>query len=163
MKYAQELLRNAYRVAAYYSDNPRTQNGAVLVNRNGQPIGTGANSYPNGVLNKPDRLERPKIYTFLEHAERNAIFSAACKGEEIAGGTLYCPWYACADCARAIIQTGIVRVIGHKQMFDRTPDRWKETIAYGDEMLKEAGVEALQYDGLIGDCTGLFDGEIWNP
>ena len=109
------------------------------------------------------RLERPKKYAFIEHAERNAIYAAACKGEATAGGTLYCPWYACADCARAIIQAGIVRVIGHKQMFDRTPEHWKETIAYGNEMFREAGVEALQYDGPIGECTALINGEVWNP
>jgi len=160
MRYAQDMLRNAYRVAEFYSDDPSTRNGAVLVNKDGRPISSAANRFPCGVA---PRLERPKKYAFIEHAERNAIYAAACKGEATAGGTLYCPWYACADCARAIIQAGIVRVIGHKPMFDRTPEHWKETIAYGNEMFREAEVEALQYDGPIGECTALINGEVWNP
>jgi len=160
MKYAQEMLQKAYRVAQFYSDDPSTKNGAVLVNREGRPIASAANGFPSGVV---PRLERPKKYAFIEHAERNVIFSAARKGEVTEGATLYCPWYACADCARALIQAGIVRVIGHKQMFARTPEHWRETIAYGNEMFREAGVETLQYDGPIGECTALINGEVWYP
>lgn len=163
MNNAMEMLRKAYRLAALYSDDPNTKNGAVLVNEEGRPIGIGANNFAAGVALTPDRLERPKKYEFVEHAERDAIFTAARNGERTAGSTLYCPWYACAPCARAIIKAGIVRVIGHKQMFDRTPDPWKETIAYGNEMFHEAGVEALQFDGPIGDCTGFINGELWYP
>ncbi len=163
MRHAQEMLRNAYHVAEFYSDDPNTKNGAVLVNREGRPIASAANCFARGVITTPDRLQRPKKYAFMEHAERNVIYAAALKGEITEGATLYSPWYACADCARAIVQAGIVRVIGHKQMFDRTPEHWKESIAYGNEMFREAGVETLQYDGPIGDCTGLINGEVWNP
>ncbi len=160
MKHAQKLLRTAYLIAEFYSEDPCTKNGAVLVSEDGRPIANAANSFPTGV--RP-RLERPEKYAFIEHAERNAIFAAASKGEATVGGTLYCPWYACADCARAIIQAGIVRVIGHKQMFDRTPEHWKESIAYGNDMFREAGIETLQYDGPIGGCTALINGEGWKP
>lgn len=163
MQNAQSRLRDAYRLAYLNSDDPSTKNGAILLNRFGQIIGSGVNCFPRDVLLHADRLQRPTKYAFMEHAERNAIFAAARQGESTDGGTLYCPWYACSDCARAIIQAGIVRVIGHKQMFDRTPEHWKESIAFGNEMFREAGVEALQYDGLIGECTGLINGETWNP
>jgi dCMP deaminase len=157
-----DLLRNAYRIADIYSDDPHTKNGAVLVNRHGEVIGSGANSLPIGVETR-DRLARPKKYSFIEHAERNAIFAACRQGECTAGGTLYCPWFACADCARAIIQAGIRLVIGHKQMFDRADGRWCESIAYGNEMLREAAVETRLYDGKIGGVTNLFNGERWEP
>ena len=110
-----------------------------------------------------DRLARPKKYSFIEHAERNAIFAACRRGECTEGGTLYCPWFACADCARAIIQAGIRLVVGHKQMFDRADGRWCESIAYGNEMLREAAVETRLYGGKIGGVTNLFNGERWEP
>ena len=44
-----DLLRNAYRIAEIYSDDPHTKNGAVLVSRHGEVIGSGANSLPIGV------------------------------------------------------------------------------------------------------------------
>jgi len=157
-----DLLRNAYRIADTYSDDPHTKNGAVLVNRHGEVIGTGANCLPIGVETR-DRLVRPKKYSFIEHAERNAIFAACRQGECTNGGVLYCPWFACADCARAIIQAGIRLVIGHKQMFDRADDRWCESIAYGNEMLREAVIETRLYDGKIGGVTNLFNGERWEP
>ena len=64
---------------------------------------------------------------------------------------------------RAIIQAGIRLVIGHKQMFDRADGRWCESIAYGNEMLREAAVETRLYDGKIGGVTNLFNGERWEP
>lgn len=159
-----ELLRDAYRIASFNSDDPKTTLGAVLCNREGKVIGSGANQLPIGVNKTPDRLERPKKYSFIEHAERNAIYSACRNGQETTGGTLYCPWFACADCARAIIQAGISRVVGHKQHFDHAgANHWNESIAYGNEMLQEAGVILEFYDGPIGSVNAMFNGEIWKP
>jgi len=163
MQNAQERLRDAYRLAERFSDDPSTKNGAILVNPEGRVIASGFNCFPRGVSLNADQLERPKKYSFMEHAERSAIFAAARHGEKTEGSTLYCPWYACADCARAIIEAGIVRVIGHKQMFERTPEHWRNSIAYGNEMFHEAGVEILQYDGPIGGCVGFMNGEYWSP
>lgn len=158
-----DLLRNAYRLAELNSDDPNTKNGAILVNPEGRIIGTGVNCFPRGVKVTPERLQRPMKYEFMEHAERNAIFDACRRGETTVGSTMYCPWYACAPCARAIVQVGIVRVIGHKLIFDRTPDHWKDTIALGDEIFHDAGIELVQYDGPIGGCTSFFDGQRWEP
>jgi dCMP deaminase len=158
-----DLLRHAYRLAELYSDDPMTKNGAVIVDRYGEVIGVGATSLPRGVKRSPERFDRPTKYSYLIHAERKAIFDAARKNGQLDGATMYCPWYACADCAQAIIDVGIVRVIGHKQMLDRTPDRWKQTIEAATIMFQESGVEALQHDGMIGNCTGLIDGKQWKP
>lgn len=160
----QKLLRRAYSIGWERSDDPHTKLGAVLVNENGIVIGVGANGFPTGVLQASDRLQRPKKYSFIEHAERNAIFHACRGGWNPTNATLYAPWFACADCARAIIQSGIVRVVGHKQMFDHAGDgAWTESIAYGNEMLQEAGVELCYYDGPIGDVECLFQSQVWEP
>jgi dCMP deaminase len=161
-----ELLWLAYRYASTHSDDPSTHNGAVLVTLSGEII-MGANHLPRGVKKTPDRLERPKKYAYMEHAERDTILKAALKGIKTEGATMYVPWYACADCARAIIEAGIVRVVGHKQMFDKTPERWKASIADGDIMLDEAGVmrDVLNVANVAvpGEFQVLFDGEYWTP
>jgi dCMP deaminase len=161
-----EYIWLAYRYASTHSDDPSTHNGAVLVPVDGSLI-YGTNHLPCGVKKTPDRLERPKKYAYMEHAERDVILQAARRGIKTEGATLYVPWYACADCARAIIEAGIKRVVGHKQMFDKTPERWKASIADGDVMLDEAGVmrDVLHCERVAqpGEFQVLFDGEYWTP
>lgn len=167
MKYSElELLWLAYRYASTHSDDQSTHAGAVLVTADGELV-MGANHFPRGVKNIPQRHERPLKYSYMEHAERDTILKAACKGIKTEGGTLYAPWFSCADCARAIIEAGIVRVVGHQQIFDKTPDRWKVSIAHGNIMLDEAGVirDVLDVAHVAdpGDFQVLFDGEYWCP
>lgn len=159
---AARQLRLAYAYASAFSDDPSTHNGAVLITENNEQI-LGANHLPRGVVATADRFERPKKYAYMEHAERDVILKAAQAGYKTEGAILFVPWYACADCARAIIGAGIREVVGHKQMFDRTPERWKASIADGDAMLEEAGILCTQHDGPIGRVRVLFDGEFWEP
>lgn len=61
-----------------------------------------------------ERWSRPEKYKFVEHAERNAVYNAARHGTALLGCTAYmnyepCP---CADCTRALIQVGCVRIVG---------------------------------------------------
>lgn len=125
--------------ATVFSDDLHTQNGALLVGKMGSVLAIEANRLPNGVLKLPERLERPEKYSWIEHAERNVIFSAASRGISTEGTTLVCPWAACAECARAMIQAGIVRLV----RLYLHPSWWDESIALGDQMLTEAGVEIV--------------------
>lgn len=137
----EEYLGMAYNYALKSLD-PSTQNGALLANPEGLIISYGANNFPRGVERLDERWERPGKYQWVEHAERNSIFSAAKHGEKTQGATMYCPWFACADCARAIIQAGIVRVVGHDTpLHEGGSDSWKQSIAVANTMLDEAGVE----------------------
>lgn len=157
-----DMLKRAYK-AALWSNDLSTQNGAILLDRYQAAATSGCNNIPTHVGKDQSRLERPKKYAFTEHAERSAIYHAARIGMPTKGATLYCPWYACADCARAIISAGIVRVVGHKQMFDRTNDRWSESVAYGFEMMEEAGVETVLIDAKLDVEPIRFHEEIWYP
>lgn len=154
------LLREAY-AAARQSPDPSTQNGAVLVPRHQNGLTISAfNTFPYRVKKRP---ERPEKYAFIEHAERNAIFAAARLGVSTSGATLVCPWFACADCGRAIIQAGITRVVGHKQMFDNTPPHWTDSIKDAFTMFEEAGVETELYDGRLGINPLRMNEELWYP
>ena len=155
--------------AAKNSPDPSTQNGAcipIVLNYDdpqGELLITACNEFPPSVLNKPERLDRPLKYNFIEHAERNVIFKTAREGFSTRNTTMYVPWFACSDCARAIICSGVKRVVGHKQMMDKTPVRWRESIDIALIMLEEAGIKAELYDGVLNGPELLFNGEIWRP
>lgn len=151
------FLRQACQHAAEASSDPHTQNGAVLVALNGQVV-VAANTLPDIVF-KEERLVRPQKYSYIEHAERNVIYTAAKRGICTARATLYCPWFACTDCARAIIQAGIQRVVGHLTPYMKTPERWRESVQRADEMLDEAGVIRAYKDDEL-NVSFLFDGEL---
>lgn len=150
-------LREACRVAALESQDPRTQNGALLRARNGCVV-TAANQLPPIVVT-PERIGGEKKYSYMEHAERHVIYKAARAGIATHDATLYCPWFACADCARAIILAGVSRIVGHAKPRLLTPDRWKETIARADDMFHESGVEFVLLDEPLG-VSFLFDSQL---
>lgn len=159
-----DLMRLAYRYAAVHSTDPSTQNGCLLVGPHTLSIyGFGANRFPDGVQGTESRWERPTKYHYVEHAERDAIYRLAARGISTDGLHMYCYWSACTDCARAIIQAGITRLVTHKPMMDATPSRWKNTIAIAFDMLEEAGVELDQVTEPIEDVQILFNGELWTP
>ncbi len=87
--------------------------GAVIVGPDLVVRSTGYNGFPRGVRDdvedRYDRASGEKFFWF-EHGERNAIYNAARTGVSVSGCTLYVNRFPCADCARAIIQSGISTV-----------------------------------------------------
>ena len=157
-------MKEAYRIGSTDSTDPSTQNGAIIVNPLTQEaISLGVNRFPPKVENKPERWERPIKYSYVEHAERNAIYQAARIGHCTNGCTMYCYWAACADCARAIICSGIKRLVTHKIIMDISHERWKDTIEVAFGMLREAGVELDQVEEPIEEYQIRFNGELWTP
>lgn len=146
-----DRLKAAYLVAQGYSTDPSTQNGAILVNGRGIIVASGANHFPKGVKDSPDRWIRPLKYSYVEHAERNSIYDAAKHGVATEGLVMYCPWFACTDCARAIIQAGITKVVGHDTPIHGEGSKsWQDSIAIANTMLDEAGIEYYNVKGEIG-------------
>ena len=60
-----------------------------------------------------------------------------------------------------------MRVIGHRQAMERTPERWREEIKAADKMLDMAGVEREYYDGKVSEADNpllvKFNGKFWTP
>ena len=157
------LLRACYR-HAQYSPDPSTQVAAMVLDRDGAILSLAKNEFPLGVLYLPERWERPGKYKYIEHAERNSLYECAQLGFATGGATMVAPWAACADCARAIIQCGLARLVRHKQAGDRSPAFWAEEIAYADTMLAEAGVEVIDVDAdLSSGVELLHSGQLWVP
>ena len=156
-----DWLLAAY-VAATKSPDLSTQNGAIIVAQNNVVLQS-CNEFPNRVKMKGERLERPLKYSFTEHAERNVIFQAARLGVSTQGCTMYATWVACTDCARAIIQAGIPKVVTHKATKDMTPEHWKESIDLAFAMFEEAGVEVEFLDVTLNGPKIRFNGKWWTP
>jgi len=125
------------------SPDPDTKNASFLTYPDLQvAIETlSVNEFPQGVTETDERWQRPQKYLFVEHGERNALYKANRVGIRTEGMTLVTTWSPCADCARAIVQCGIVRVI--RQSPKDTPVHWKSSIEAGELILTEAGVEVV--------------------
>jgi dCMP deaminase len=162
-------FKDAYRVASQLSTDPSTQNGAVLVDANGDVVAWGANHFPYGVQETEERWRRPQKYKYVEHAERNAIYHAAERGIATRGLVMYCPWAACSDCSRAIIQSGIKEVVTHydpcaAERFGQPASiMWLEEIKIAVEMFKEAGVNFRWVTDVIDEYDIRFNGKVVRP
>ncbi len=125
--------------AAALSKDRSTKVGAVAIGSAGQVLGVGYNGFPRGADdNLVTRHERPTKYIWTEHAERNLIYNAARHGISLAGATIVVSGlHPCADCARAIVQSGIIRVLVRH---GDTNERWVDSIAHAADILRECGV-----------------------
>lgn len=110
---------------AKWSKDPSTKVGAVIVGPHGQIVSQGYNGFPRGVLDSAERyLDRETKYKYIVHAELNAILNALYNGASVKDCTLYV--YAlpvCSECAKAIIQSGIKKII---IQIDKSSNRYKK-------------------------------------
>jgi dCMP deaminase len=134
------------RVVGLRSKDPNTQLGCIIVGPAHEIRSTGYNSFPRGIRDDvPERLVRPAKYLWIEHAERNAICNAARAGTATEGCTLYVEIMPCMDCARAIVQAGIINVVVSAQrMKAYTSDYYNEHFGMVEILFGEAGVGVRQ-------------------
>ena len=161
----QELMRRAYQLASEESTDTSTKNGALLIDPVDRGVMvTGVNHFAVPDMSSDLRnYVRPRKYQVTEHAERAVIYKAAQRGIRTDGLIMVCPWACCSDCARAIVLAGIPLVVAHKQASDKTPERWREEVDVGLEILEGGGVTYYLLDSKIGNVKNLFDGEVWYP
>lgn len=159
------LMRGAYQLAYDESTDTSTKNGALLIDPVTRIVLVGGvNAFVNpDMASDPRNYERPRKYQVTEHAERMVIYNSAKRGICTKGLIMVCPWACCPDCARAIVLAGIPLVVAHKQIYDKTPDRWREEIDVGLEILEGGGVTYNLLDSEIGGVENLFNGEVWYP
>jgi dCMP deaminase len=139
MQWDDRFMRIAKEVSLWSKD-PSTKIGAVIIHPPTRLIqSTGYNGFPRGVMDSEARLnDRAVKLMFICHAELNAILNAARCGVKIDGSTLYCCGLPpCTGCAKAIIQSGLHRVVIETFM---VPERWKAECDAALQMLREANV-----------------------
>lgn len=113
----------------------RRQVGAVLA-LDGRVLSTGYGGAPSGVAHcTPDVCGPDKPCTRTIHAEANAVAFAARLGIATRGSTLYCTASPCIECAKLIINAGILRVVYHEEYRDTAPI----------ELLTSVGIRVEKY------------------
>ena len=129
-----ELDKRYLRMARIWAENSyctRRKVGALIV-KDKMIISDGYNGTPAGfenVCEDEDGLTKP----YVLHAEANAITKIARSNNNSNGATMYVTTSPCIECAKLIIQSGIVRVV-YSQKYRLTD---------GIDLLNRAGIETI--------------------
>jgi dCMP deaminase len=129
--------------AASRSPNRVRQVGAVLAARDGTEIAA-CNAFPAGVRDLDERHAGDGRFVWMEHAECHAIFEAARRGVATAGAHITSTFFPCIDCARAIVDAGIICLDTPAPAFD--DPIWGASFERSQVILREGGVEIRVVD-----------------
>ncbi|HLF53550.1 MAG TPA: deaminase [Candidatus Nanoarchaeia archaeon] len=151
-------------LAASKSRDEHTHIGAVVVGPDSEIRSTGYNSFPRGlnddVLERHCKEDGEKFYWF-EHAERNAIYNASLIGVSLKGCMMYTNGIPCMDCARGVVQSGIVEVVVDKEWDAQNPEKWKEHGKRALEMFREVNVKIRYWEGKLLEIQKFRRGKIF--
>ena len=154
LKWDRRFLRIAEEVRTWSRD-PGTKVGCVLV-LDKRIISVGFNGFPQ---NLSDSLElyqdRDYKLAVTVHSEANAILNAAKNGAKTQGATAYVTFPPCSQCAAALIQAGVERVVCPDPA--QAPERWRANFRLGNQMLYNSGVKLLYYSRDDLQCPTLKD------
>lgn len=132
------------------SKDPNTQNGAIIVSADNQPIGTGYNGVPRAIKDKDVDWSRPNKYAYVHHAEDNAIWHADKK--LLKGSTIYVTMHPCKNCMLDIVRAGIYKVVYFKNATAAMLN--DEEIALSRKIAADGNVELVGYGS---DCGSSFN------
>jgi len=124
-----------------WSKDPSTQIGSIIVHSTSRQIlSMGYNGFPRSIPDCPQWLDnRPMKNDLMVHGEQNAIYNALSNGVSLKYSTIYVHGLEiCKECAKAVLQVGIQRVVIHK--IKETPERWAESCATAKSWLEMAGI-----------------------
>ena len=132
-------------LSAKRSKDPSTQVGACIVDEDNKVVSIGYNGMPRQLDESKLTWEKGEglnsKYLYVCHAEFNAILNIR-NGSSLKGCTLYVTLFPCNECAKAIIQTGIKKII---YLSDKYADS-VSTLA-SKKMFGLAGVKVEKYQG----------------
>lgn len=146
------------RLISKRSKDPNTQVGAVIVSSSDRILSIGYNGFPNGCdddhfpWSRDAENEYDTKYPYVVHAELNAILNFRGDNNALAGSTLYVTLFPCHECAKAIIQSGISRVVFLSNKYKNTED-FRESY----RMLRSAGVKMDDYMLLDSELVEIGD------
>lgn len=101
-------------LAKFRSKDPSCKVGACIVSKDNKIVSTGYNGFPYGCSDdkfpwsKGDEDETKNKYFYVVHAELNAILNSPVPVKDT---ILYVTKFPCNECAKAIIQSGIKKII----------------------------------------------------
>lgn len=141
-KWDRRFLRIAHEVAGW-SHDPGTKVGCVLV-LDKRILAVGFNGFPQNLSDSFDLYQdREYKLAVTVHGEANAILNAAKNGAKTEGATAYVTFPPCSQCAAALIQAGVAKVVCPDPA--NAPERWRANFRLGNEMLFLARLKLLYY------------------
>ena len=122
-----------------WSKDPSTRCGSVVTNGRNNIVSLGFNGFPPGIEDKPEWLEDRSIkLKIVRHAEANALYHASFS--RLPAKAIYVwPMPPCAQCASAIIQAGLQRIVTCRPDPSRA-ERWSDDWGLAEEMYLQAGI-----------------------
>ncbi len=131
------------KISAMRSKDPNTQVGACIVNNEKKIVSCGYNGAPTGFHDEDMPWDREgdfvnTKYAYVCHAELNAILNS---NADLRGTTLYVDLFPCNECAKAIIQAGIRKVIYLDDKYNGTDGN-----IVAKKMLDECGVAYEKFE-----------------
>lgn len=133
-------------LSALRSKDPNTQVGAAIVDNENRVVSIGYNGMPRGCDDEKMPWGREggfldTKYAYVVHAELNAILNAP---RSVKDCTVYVSLFPCNECAKAIIQSGIKKIVYESDKYDGTDGNTASKM-----MLRQAGVELVQLDHCV--------------
>jgi dCMP deaminase len=137
-----ECIMRMARTISERSKDPSTQAGAVITTDNHVVVGIGYNGFPRGIDNNSFPWEREgelidTKYAYICHSEENAIYNS---NNDTRNCKIYCTLFPCNECAKAIIQNGIVEVVYESDKY-----HGQQAFMASRRMFHAAGVKYRQY------------------
>ena len=139
-----EYFMGLAQLCALRSKDPNTRVGACLVDSNNKVVSLGYNGMPIGCQDKDMPWGRDKSeylnskYPFVCHAELNVILN--CGGRGLFNTRLYTTLFPCNECAKAIIQIGIKKVIYKEDKYST-----EDNVIAAKHMFNISGVKYEKY------------------
>ena len=138
-----EYFMGVAKLSAMRSKDPNTQVGACIVSEDNKILSMGYNGFPIGCSDdeypwerEGDALENKYIYA--AHSELNAILNY--RGGSLDGAKIYVTLFPCNECAKAIIQCGIKKVVYEIDKYADT-----DSVIASKRMFESAGVAYEKY------------------
>lgn len=141
-----EYFMGLAHLSAMRSKDPSTQVGACIVNPYNRVVGIGYNGLPMGCNDDEFPWEREGStletkYVYVVHAELNAILNST---TSLQGCTLYVSLFPCNECAKAIVQAGIKKIVYESDKYADT-----DIVKASKRILNAAGVSLCQIEQTI--------------
>ena len=138
LKWDSRFIALAKSIGEWSKDKDRKV-GCVIVGPHRELRSAGYDGLPRGAAEAvPERHTVPAKYLWTEHPERNAIYNAAFVGIPLRDCTIYVTGFPCMDCARAIVQSGIMTVVAYEP--DMGNPKWSDDYRNTLQLFSEVGI-----------------------
>lgn len=112
------------KVFAQLSKDPSTKVGAVIVTPDNRKCSGGYNGFAKDIEETPDKWERPRKYSYVIHAEENALLNCPF---DTTGCKIYITHQPCSNCILRLVNSGITEVYFGEVYANLTnKDIWEE-------------------------------------